>query len=943
MKKFLKIFKKHKKTLILLLINLILLILGLLTIKLLKTILLLFLLNAIILTINSLITKKTDFKEVFKTFLIIGFTGGSLVLLLGIGFCCYIMMSAPTFTAENLYNKDATILYASNGEEIAKLGSEIRKTIKYEQLSESLVDAIIATEDSRYFQHSGVDLPRFIKASISQVLGQGGGGASTLTMQVSKNAFTSTEDEGIEGIIRKFSDIYISVFKIETHYTKEEILEFYVNTYYLGGGSTGVEQASLTYFGKSASELNVAEAAMIAGMFQAPVAYDPYNHPEDCEARRQVVLNLMLRHGYINQTEYKIAKELSVDKILIETGKSNSTDYQDFIDTVVEEVIDRTGFDPYKVPMKIYTTMDIEMQKNMAGVMNGTLFEWKNDKVQAGSVVLDVKTGALKAIGGGRNRDVRGYNYATDINNQIGSTAKPLYDYAPAIEYNNWSTYTPLTDEPYTYSDGTNLRNWDNKFEGFTTLHKALKYSRNIPAIKAFQKVNNSKRKEFVTNLGLNPEKDLHEAHALGGYNGESPLSLAAAYAAFSNGGYYIEPHSFTKIEFTDSHDTYEVKPVTRKAMSEETAYMITKVLEDTSSYAVGLSVNGVNYAAKTGTTNLSSETIKQNGLPNNAISDKWIASFNDSYAITVWYGYEYLSKDYYLTMSDYSIKRVFQTIAKKVYTKKSSWEKPNGVVEVIVEDKLPTAQLATENTPDDLKVKAYFKKGFEPTDISLRFTNLDNVTNLNYNNETNTLSWDSIATPKFMDNSYLEGLANQLFTDEEYKKKYVEEMVNYNTTKLGDIIYEIYTKNEAGELVLLTTTNETSYVYPINNTTTFVVKTNYSIFKNAISSGYELTIEKTAPIITSEISGEDTINLSLNDTYSEPINPVIVLENGINNITSNCNIKTTVTRKSDNQIINISDINTNSVETYTITYEITYNGYKNTLTKIIKINASSN
>jgi len=886
-------------------------------------------------------TKKSPWKIAFKIFLILCFIIGIAVLIAGMLFLKYIIENAPEFTAQNLYNKEATFLYDKNGVEFAKLGSEIRQTITYDDLSESLVDAIIATEDSRYFQHSGVDLPRFFKASVSQVLGQGGGGASTITMQVSKNAFTSTEDQGLAGIIRKFSDIYISVFKIETHYTKEQILEFYVNSNYLGGGAHGVEQASLNYFGKSAKDLNIAESAMIAGLFQAPAGYDPYINPKDCEERRQTVLYLMLRHGYINQEEYDIAKELSVEKLLTEEVESDGTKYQGFINTVVAEVAERTGYDPYEVPMKIYTTMDTKMQDNMNNVMNGITYKWKDDEVQAGSVVLDVKTGAITAVGAGRNTVALGWNYAVDIKEQIGSTAKPLYDYGPAIEYNNYSTYTPFADEPYKYSTGINIKNWDNKFQNFITLQEALRVSRNIPALKAFQSVKNNKIKEFVTNLGLSPEiegNSIHESHALGGYNGESPLTLAAAYAAFSNGGYYIEPHSFTLIEFTESDEMFEVKPIKRKAMSPSTAYMVAKMLEATSSYAVGLSVNGVNYAAKTGTTNLSDADIKALKLPSNAISDKWIASFNDSYAITVWYGYENLNKEHYLTMNDYSIKNVFQAIAKGVYTKKSTWTKPNNVIEVTVEDGLPQAMLASSNTPKDLQVKAYFKKGYEPTKTSTRFNDLANVTNLNYNEATNTLTWDAIKTPNFYDEEYLTKLYDPLFTDNKSLKEQVASVLKYNEKTLGKVIYDIYVKDSTGNLVYINSTETNSYIYPISETTTFVVKTNYTIFKESESTGAEFTITKIPVIVTSNLTSESIINLKIGDTYTEPVKPVIVLENALTDVTDIATVSVSILRKSDNQMFNSINIDTSKVDTYTVTYNINYKGYSNALIKTINI-----
>ena len=935
-----KIWKKNKKTIIAALICLIVLIIGSLTIDFIPTVLLILFVGLIYYFVTRSKKKKTSKIELFKSIMIFCFSFAIFCLIIGMSFGIYIIATAPEFTEEKLYNKDATILYLANGEEFAKIGDEMRQKVTYDEISQSLIDAIIATEDSRFFQHSGVDLPRFFKASISQVLGKGGGGASTLTMQVSKNTQTSTEDKGIQGIIRKFTDIYMSVFKIETKYTKEEILEFYANSFNLGGSNRGVEQASQDYFGKSASELNIAEAAMIAGLFQAPGAYYPYLYPEACEERRLTVLSLMLRHGYINEEEYNIAKELTVDKLLVKKeGETSSNTYQDFIDTVVEEVIDRTGNNPYEVPMKIYTTMDKSMQETMAGVMNGTLYEWKDDYVQGSSVVLDVNTGEIKAVGGGRNRVVRGKNLAIDLTRQIGSTAKPLYDYGPGIEYNNWSTYTPFTDEPYSYSDGIEIRNWDSDYYGFQTLHEALKHSRNIPAVKAFQQNDSNNIKKFVTNLGLSPEDYLHESHALGGYNGESPLTLAAAYAAFSNGGYYIEPHSFTKLIYSETNETYEVKPTTRRAMSEETAYMITKILEDTAGYAVGLSVNGVNYAAKTGTTNLSYEDIKAHGLPSNAISDRWVASFNDSYAIAVWYGYEYLEKEHCLTFSDYSVKRIFQAIAKSVYTKNSSWEQPSGVVKMEVEYGLPTAMLPSEFTPKSQKYTAYFKKGFEPTEVSTRYSQLNNVTNVKYAD--NTLSWDAITTPNFLDNNYLTQLYTKLYSDEKTRTSAINSHLSYNKKNIGTVVYDVYIKDNTGNLKLITTTSNTSFVYPITETTTFVVKTSYSIFKSNASSGAELLVESSGTSnISSILNSDSTISLSIGEKYTEPTKPVNVYLNGNIDITNLATITCTVMRNSDNTTYNnTSYINTAAPDTYTITYYIKYGSYSNTLVKLVQIN----
>ena len=307
--------------------------------------------------------------------------------------------------------------------------------------------------------------------------------------------------------------------------------------------------------------------------------------------------------------------------------------------------------------------------------MSGETFKWENDSVNAGISVIDVKTGAVAAIGAGRNRSgVRDYNRATMIDRQIGSTAKPIYDYGPGIEYQNWSTYTPFVDEPHTYTDGTPIENWDRKFQGFMTLRDALAQSRNIPALKAFQQNKNSQIKAFAESLGLSPEVSdnglIHEAHALGGYNGESPLTMSAAYAAFSNGGYYIKPYTFTKIVYRNSGETYEHKVEKKKVMSPETAYMITSVLYDASDFGVGSNmVNGVKFAAKTGTSNFTKEVIQRYGFPDNAVNDLWVTGYNTQYAISVWYGYDKIDPNHVSTVNTGGHRRLFQAVARGFFT----------------------------------------------------------------------------------------------------------------------------------------------------------------------------------------------------------------------------------------------------------------------------------
>ena len=872
-----------------------------------------------------------------------------IFLLIGIIFFIYIAVSADKFDPDKLYTKEASTLYDSEGNEFAKLGTEMREKITYDEMSEELINAIVATEDSRFFQHNGFDLPRFLKASFGQLLGQNAGGASTLTMQVSKNQFTSTESSGFEGIKRKFTDIYVSIFQIERNYTKEEILEFYVNSYYLGSGAYGVEQAAKTYFNKSAKDLNLSEAAMIAGLFQSPVAYDPNINPEQTEERRKLVLSLMERHGYINNDEYEMALKMTVDKIVIKGNSANTdyADYQGFIDTVAVEVKEETGYDPYSYSMDIYTTMDREKQDEITKIMSGENFSWENDKVDAGVAVVDTQTGEMVAIGAGRNSSgAKSFNNATMIKKQIGSTAKPLYDYGPAIEYLDWNTNHPIIDSKYTYSDGTEINNWDGGYKGMITIREALVDSRNIPALKTFQSVKNSDIKTFVTNLGLSPEVasngKLHEAHAIGGYTGESPLSVAAAYAAFGNGGYYNEPHSFTKIVFDKGDETYEVENDRTKAMGSDTAYMVTDMLVDTGQSALGSysNINGAEFAAKTGTTNYDEETMDAWNLPSSAVNDLWVAGYNSEYSIAVWYGYNSL-KDGYNRFSSSQNSKLFKAVAQNFFDADSKFEKPDNVVEVTVERNTGSSLLPSSNTPSNMKSTELFKEDSKPTEVSNRYATLANVTNAkaSVNGRQVTLSWKAIGTPDALNRSYWSPIVNKAFSISSDQTTYLNYIMNFNNSALGSVVYNVYLKN-GNNLTRVTTVSSTSATVqlPTSASPTYVIKASYSNFGGAESSGIEVKVDYegvSSSDVKVSLNGDATMSINTGETYKdEGVSATLDGED----ISDDINITTKVTDSSGAEV-QMSTIGTVSGETYKITYTITYEGVVvNTLTRTITV-----
>lgn len=888
-------------------------------------------------------------------------------------FCAYIVLTTDDFLPDKLSQSESTIMYDNKGNEFTTLGVmtddilQKREKISYDEFPQVLVDALIATEDSRFFQHNGVDLARFLKASALQLLGKDAGGASTLTMQVSKNNFTDTTSHGIKGIIRKFRDIYVSVFQIEKNYTKQEIIEFYLNDNCMGETNYGVEQGSQYYFGKSARDLSLTEAALLVGLFQSPNGYNPYVYPEKAETRRNTVLNLMVRHGYITKEEANIAKSIPVESLLSGDGGKELDQYYGFSRTVYEEAIKLTGLDPYVTPMKIYTTLNIDVQDGINKALAGETVKWKDDVVQAGIAVTDVNTGAVIAIGAGRNRTTsQSFNFATQARRQPGSTAKPLFDYAPGIEFENWSTYQLFTDEKWSYTNGPEVNNWDNKYSGLMTMKSALAVSRNIPALKAFQSLNKSKILEFVTSLGIEPEVEngfLHEAHAIGGFTGVSPLQMAVAYASFANGGYYIEPYTITKIEIRSTGEVFEYKHQKNRVMSEATAYLMNNMLV----YAVnngfngGAKLSGVQVAAKTGTSNYSKEYVKEKGL-SSSINDLWTVAYTPEHSIALWYGYERASKEYQHSRSGYNTQKenIMRAVMKYIPKTSKTFKVPGTVVSVDVEKGTWPAMLPSAYTPSDLITKEVFIKGTEPTEVSPRFAQFDNVTNIRYDYSISSgkirLNWD-YQEPKILTDAYL----NNYFSQSVFGNStsvFVSERKLYNDSVLGEFGFGIYKKDASGNLTALDFVTDNNYTYVVpsgtNGTITLVVKAEYYKFKSNSSTGVEVPVAiSNTPGTTLPPTGlavkfygdgvkSKVININVGSTFVEQDKPIVITYNDVD-VTNDATISVVVKHGTSTTKVTSGNpisklINTSSSGTYRVEYSVKYNDYVDKFTLTINV-----
>lgn len=620
-----------------------------------------------------------------------------ILFLAGVGLFWYYAKDAPELTDKKL---DATVsskLYTQDGELFEDLGAEKREKISANELPKTLEDAIVSVEDRRFYKHIGVDPIRIIGSALSNFTSGGLQGGSTLTQQLIKLSFfsTSAEDQTLK---RKAQEAWMAV-RLEQKKSKQEILTYYVNKVYMSNGLYGMETASEMYFGKKLSELSLPQTALLAGMPQAPSAYDPYVYPDQAKKRRDTVLYTMLQNEKISQTEYDQAVNVPVTDGLQELTQSddNTKIVDNYVKEVINEVQEKTDKNVYTDGLEIYTNLDLDAQKKLYDIVNTDQYvSYPDDEMQVASTLIDTNTGKVKAQIGGRHiaEDVTlGNNLAVNTSRDFGSTMKPVTDYGPAFEYLKYSTGKTITDAPYNYEGtSTPVGNWDNQYMGTITLRQALYLSRNVPAVKLFNEVGSDKVAYFLKNLGIE-YSTIHQSNAIssnteeqdGTKYGASSLKMAAAYAAFANGGTYYKPQYVNKIVFQDgTEETYE--PDGKTAMSPETAYMITDILKDTITEGTGTNaqIAGLYQAGKTGTSNYTDDEYAKLGISSGVYPDILFAGYTPNYSISVWTGYNnkmtpvtsessHVASDVYRELMQYVSANVTNT----------DWEMPSGLIRV--------------------------------------------------------------------------------------------------------------------------------------------------------------------------------------------------------------------------------------------------------------------
>ena len=608
-----------------------------------------------------------------------------------------------------------SIIYDGQSDVVTRLhGVQDRTWVSISELQPSTVYAFISAEDARFFEHEGVDVIRIAGAIVADIkAGSYVQGASTISQQLIKLSHLTSE----KTISRKAEEAALA-YEMERQYSKEDILEMYLNYVYFGGGYYGIEAAAEGYFGVHASDLTLDQSAMLAGILKSPSGYAPHINYAASINRRNNILRLMRDYGYITDDEKKQASARR-PTILHDKNEEYSGYYTDAVTKSAAALMGITVDELIRGGYSIYSAMDSDIQHYCEEMFkNGELFPAEDS--EAAIVVLEPSTGMVVAMVGGRSYTGGiSFNRATDIRRQPGSVIKPVIAYAPAFEYLNYTAADMILDEETTFADYT-PSNYGNKYYGWVTVREAVTKSLNVPAVKTLSAVGVYRAKDFAKRCGIEfDDKDDSLALALGGFTyGVSPLQIAGAYSCFASGGIYNTPTLIKKITDRNGLTVYEYRPDNRRVMSEANAYILTSMLKSVVTEGTGHRLNTLDIpiAGKTGTVGLA-----------NGNRDAWMAGYTPEYTAVVWQGYDsdrlgLLPSS--ATGGTYPALMLYE-LFNHIYPdgRSGDFEKPESVKQYSIDAKTLKKQhkavLANAMTPQSSRITEYFTEETAPEDVS--------------------------------------------------------------------------------------------------------------------------------------------------------------------------------------------------------------------------------
>lgn len=596
-----------------------------------------------------------------------------VAMLISGGYLFYLAKTADVSELKSDLSQMTTI-YDKDNDKAGTLYSQKGTYVGYNKISANIRNAVISTEDKRFYEHRGFDPMGIMRAAVRMVINgdTSGGGGSTITQQLAKNAYLGQQ----QTFDRKARELFLAI-EIEKHYSKKDILTMYLNNAYFGNGVWGVEDASEKYFGKSAANLSVSEAACLAGMLKGPGIYNPIDHYKNAINRRNTVLQLMYDNNKISKTQLDQAKSEGLTLVDNYQEPSDTYKYPYYFDAVIDEAVNDYGLDEEDIMnkgYKIYTYLDQNYQAQMQNVFeNDSLFPTgTGDKVQAASVAVTPSNGGVSAVVGGRGEHTfRGYNRATMAKRQPGSTMKPLV-YTLALEQGDTAN-TELNDSALSYYK---VRNYDNTYSGKVTLYEAVIRSLNPPAVEVLKQVGIKKAMSEIEKFGISLDKnDNYYGLVLGGLSkGATPLQMADAYTVFANDGVRYSAHFIRKIVDADGNVVVDnSEPKSTRVTSKKVANEMTSILEGVynNSQGTGYSAkpSGYTIAGKTGTTEMSiSGSAGKDGS-----NDQWMIGYTPDIVVATWMGFDKSSDENYLTGSSGSnLANIFKTEMESIlpYTK---------------------------------------------------------------------------------------------------------------------------------------------------------------------------------------------------------------------------------------------------------------------------------
>jgi len=588
--------------------------------------------------------------------------------------------------------KTRTVIFDREENEAGALSGQKGTYVELSEISEDLQNAVIATEDRSFYKNSGINYGRFFLAILTA--GRSGGG-STITQQLAKNAYLS-QDQTVQ---RKAKEFFLAL-ELTKKYSKKEILTMYLNNAYFGNGVWGVEDASKKYFGVSASELTLDEAATLAGMLKGPELYNPLNSIEHSTNRRDTVLQNMVAAGYLDKNKEAEAASVDMASQLKDSyeGKISDYRYPSYFDAVVNEAIEKYNLTEEEIVnngYRIYTELDQNYQANMQVIyQNTSLFPTAEDGTHAesGSVALEPKTGGVRGVvgrvAGDDKTGFRNFNYATQSKRSPGSTIKPLIVYTPAVEA-GWSLNKELDNHTMQYGDYKVDNYAGIKTSREVPMYQALAKSLNLPAVATVKELGIDKAFEAGEKFGLNmSDVDRVLGVALGGGVETNPLQMAQAYAVFANEGLMPDAHFITRIENASGQVIATHKNTQKRVVDKSVADKMTSMMLGTFTNGTGISSSPDDYvmAGKTGTT--------EAAFNPEYTSDQWVIGYTPDLVISHWLGFPTTDENHYLAGSTSNgAAHIFRSMAETIlpYTPGSTFT---------VENAYKMNGIAPENTP---------------------------------------------------------------------------------------------------------------------------------------------------------------------------------------------------------------------------------------------------